>query len=42
MGGPSLTNKVKDHEVKVIIDMLENTTAGYKPKIVYCLVDRNI
>jgi len=22
--------------------MLENTTPGYKPKIVYCLVDRNI
>lgn len=29
-------------EVKVIKELLENSTAGYKPKIIYCLVDRNI
>jgi hypothetical protein len=28
--------------VKVITDLLENTSPGYKPKILYCLVDRNI
>ena len=37
-----MTAKVQSFEVKVITDMLENTTQGYKPKIVYCLVDRNI
>ena len=42
MGGPSMTDWVQKQEVKVISDLLENTTAGYKPKIVYCLVDRNI
>jgi len=42
MGGPSMTAKVQELEVKVITDLLENTTPGYKPKIIYCLVDRNI
>ena len=42
MGGPTLTAKVQEHEVKVITDLLENTSPGYKPKILYCLVDRNI
>jgi hypothetical protein len=42
MGGPSMTVKVQNHEVKVITDVLENTAQGYKPKIIYCLVDRNI
>ena len=42
MGGPTMTAKVEKLEIKVITDMLESTTAGYKPKIVYCLVDRNI
>jgi len=42
MGGPSMTTKVQEHEVKVITDLLENTAPGYKPKILYCLVDRNI
>jgi aubergine len=42
MGGPSMTTKVQEHEVKVITDLLENTSPGYKPKILYCLVDRNI
>ena len=35
-------SKVEQIEIKVITDMLETTTPGYKPKIVYCLVDRNI
>ena len=42
MGGPSMTAKVQSFEVDLICDMLENTTQGYKPKIIYCLVDRNI
>jgi len=42
MGGPSMTSKVQQLEVKVITDLLENTAPGYKPKILYCLVDRNI
>lgn len=42
MGGPTLTQKVSEYEVKLITDLLENTTQGYKPKILYCLVDRNI
>ena len=42
MGGPTMTAKVQEHEVKVITDLLENTSPGYKPKILYCLVDRNI
>jgi hypothetical protein len=42
MGGPSMTAKVQELEVKVITDLLENTAPGYKPKILYCLVDRNI
>jgi Piwi domain len=42
MGGPSMTALVAELEVKVITELLENTTPGYKPKIMYCLVDRNI
>ena len=42
MGGLTMTAKVLEHEVKVITDLLENTSPGYKPKILYCLVDRNI
>ena len=42
MGGPSMTALVQDLEVKLITDTLENKVAGYKPKIIYCLVDRNI
>lgn len=26
----------------MITDLLENASPGYKPKILYCLVDRNI
>ena len=37
-----MTSKVQQLEVKVITDLLENTAPGYKPKILYCLVDRNI
>lgn len=42
MGGPSLTKLVQVSEVKTITELLENTAPGYKPKILYCLVDRNI
>jgi hypothetical protein len=42
MGGPSLTALVEKLEVGVITNMLENTAPGYHPKIIYCLVDRNI
>ena len=42
MGGLTMTVKVLEHEVKVITELLENTCPGYKPKILYCLVDRNI
>ena len=42
MGGPSMTTRVKEREVAEIQNLLENTTQGYKPKIIYCLVDRNI
>ena len=37
-----MTAKVQELEVKVITDLLENTDPGFKPKIIYCLVDRNI
>jgi len=37
-----MTVKVQEIERKVITDLLENTSPGYKPKILYCLVDRNI
>ncbi len=37
-----MTSKVQMLEVKVITDLLENTAPGYKPNILYCLVDRNI
>ena len=36
-----MTTKIEQLEIKVITDMLQNTTPGYKPKIIYCLVDRN-
>ncbi|TNV72010.1 hypothetical protein FGO68_gene13821 [Halteria grandinella] len=42
MGGPSLTAKVSDYEVSAIREYLEETIPGYEPKIIYCLVDRNI
>lgn len=42
MGGPTLTAKVCNYEVNVIRELLEQTTPGYKPNIIYCLVDRNI
>ena len=42
MGGPSLTMRVEASEVKIITDLLETKSPGYKPKILYCLVDRNI
>ena len=42
MGGPTMTAKVQEHEVRVITDLLENTSPGYKPKILYCLVECNI
>ncbi len=41
MGSSSMTQKVQDIEVKVITELLENTTPGYKPKIIYCLIDKN-
>jgi hypothetical protein len=41
MGGPSMTSKVQKIEVNFITDLLENTAPEYKPKILYCLVDRN-
>jgi hypothetical protein len=37
-----MTALVQEYEVKFISDALENKQAGYKPKIIYCLVDRNI
>ena len=42
MGGPSLTTLVKDLEIKLISDTLETKQKGYTPKIIYCLIDRNI
>jgi aubergine-like protein len=37
-----MTKLVQDLEVRHIVDTLETKQAGYKPKIIYCLVDRNI
>ncbi len=37
-----MTSKVQELEVKVITNLLENTAPGYKPKILYCLIERNI
>ena len=42
MGGPSMTALVQELEVRLITETLENKVAGYKPKIIFCLVDRNI
>jgi aubergine-like protein len=42
MGGPSMTTLVQEIEVKAITEAIETKQPGYKPKIVYCLVDRNI
>ena len=41
MGGQTMTGKVKGIEMKLIINMLETTVQTYKPKIIFCLVDRN-
>lgn len=41
MGGPSLTKLVQEREVQIITDYLETKTPDYKPKILYCLIDRN-
>ncbi len=40
IGSPSMTEKVQEHEVRVITDLLEKKSPGYKPKILYCLVNR--
>ncbi len=40
IGGPTMTAKVQEHEVRVITNFLEETIPGYKPKILYCLVNR--
>ena len=37
-----MTARVQQEEVKDIVKMLEETTQGYKPKIIYCIVDRNV
>ena len=37
-----MTALVQDLEVRLITETLENKVAGYKPKIIFCLVDRNI
>ena len=37
-----MTVNVQETEVRMIVDLLENTVKGYKPKVLYCLVDRNI
>lgn len=42
MGGPSFEALVKRIEVPVICELLETKSPGYKPKIMYCLVDRNV
>jgi hypothetical protein len=42
VGGPTIQEKVEREECKIIHDLLETTTQGYMPKIIYCLVDRNI
>lgn len=42
MGGPSMTTLVQEIEVRAITEAIETKQAGYKPKIIYCLVDRNI
>jgi predicted Zn-dependent protease with MMP-like domain len=31
IGGPTMTSRVQDYEVKVIIDMIENISQTYKP-----------
>lgn len=41
MGGPQFTEMVLKLEVDHIVSILESSTPGYKPKILYCLVDRN-
>ena len=37
-----MTTLVQEIEVKAITEAIETKQPGYKPKIVYCLVDRNI
>lgn len=41
VGGPTWAEKVIANEVETIRDLLENSQVGYKPKIIYCLVDKN-
>lgn len=35
-----MTTQVKENEVSAITDFLEKKAEGYKPKIMYCLVER--
>lgn len=42
MGGPAMEKLVRDVEAPFISDFLEGSQAGYKPKIVFCMVDRNV
>ncbi len=37
-----MSANVQSYEIQIITDQLENSALSYKPKIVFCLVDRNI
>ncbi len=37
-----MSANVESYEVQIITGLLENSALGYKPKIVFCFVDRNI
>ena len=42
VGGPTLMAKVQEYEVPRLAEFLETFSQNYKPKIIYCLVNRNI
>nr|AEX87963.1 Otiwi13 [Sterkiella histriomuscorum] len=41
LGGSSLQEKVKKHEIKEVISTIQAFKQDYDPKIIYCLIDRN-
>ena len=42
VGGPSLVQKVIKYEIKHVIEELKTYSQGFNPKVIYCLVNRNV
>ena len=41
VGGPTMLEKVLKYEVQQVIESLHSYSSGYKPSVVYTLVDKN-